>query len=184
MREAGINRAEAAEDSFVTGEMFEVGARAGEIAVGEQEEQNGERGENNLERAIEPQGADEHDGGEQSPHGQIRRHRCFVGGRAPSQFGQDDQSHQRPPEETVGKKSGGGESVSLFPFHDAGNDLGGTAITEAHGQDHGVEFVETGVVQVEQHRGHAETEQPERSGISGVVFDVSDGIVHKKSVEG
>ncbi len=63
LREPRINRREAAEDSFVTGGMFEAGTRAGEITNGEQEEKNCQRSENHLQRAIEPQRADKHDSG-------------------------------------------------------------------------------------------------------------------------
>src|SRR2546430_1012915 len=52
LREAGVDGSEAAEDSFVTGEMFERGTGRGEIAKGEEEEQNRERGEDNLQSAV------------------------------------------------------------------------------------------------------------------------------------
>src|ERR1700730_13675053 len=48
LRESGVNRGESAEDSFITGEMFEPATGCSEIAVGEQEEQDRERCENNL----------------------------------------------------------------------------------------------------------------------------------------
>src|SRR4030088_2797374 len=40
LRESGVNRGESAEDSFITGEMFEPATGCGEIAVGEQQEQD------------------------------------------------------------------------------------------------------------------------------------------------
>ena len=102
-----------------------------------------------MERPVQPQRADKHDGGEQSPHREIRRHRGVVGRRAPSELRQDDQSHERPPEEAVGNESGRGERIPFFPFHDAGDDLRCAAIAETHREDHAVELVETGVVKVE-----------------------------------
>ena len=50
LREAGVDRGESAENSFVAGEMFEAGTRVREIADGEQEEQNRERTEHDLTR--------------------------------------------------------------------------------------------------------------------------------------
>ena len=164
--------------------MFESGTRRGEITDGEQEEQNSERGENNLQRTVQPQRADKHDGGEQSPHGEICGHRRVVGRGDPSQFREDDQCHERQPEEAIGNESGRGESVAFPPFHDAGDDLRGAAIANTHGQNHAVKFVETGIVQVQQHGGHAKAEQPERSGIAGGVLELSDGFVHMQSAEG
>ena len=78
LREAGVNRGETAEDSFVTGEMFESGARVCVIAVGEEKEKNRQRAEYDLQSAVQPQRADKHNGGEQSPHGEICSHRGVV----------------------------------------------------------------------------------------------------------
>ena len=60
--------------------------------------------------------------------------------------------------------------------------LRSTAITNSHGQNHAVEFVETSVVQIKQHGGHAKAKQPKRSGISSGVFDLSNRFVHGASV--
>ena len=48
LSEAGVNRGETAEDSFVSGEMFEAGARIRVVADREQEEKNRQRNENDL----------------------------------------------------------------------------------------------------------------------------------------
>ena len=67
----------------------------------------------------------------------------------------------------------------FLPFHDARDDLRGAAITDAHRQNHAVEFVETGVVQVKQHRSHAEAKQPEGGRIACRVLNLSNRFVHK-----
>src|SRR3954463_10980717 len=46
--EPGVNRGEAAENSFVTRGMFEAGTRPGEITEGEQEEQDRQCAKDNL----------------------------------------------------------------------------------------------------------------------------------------
>ena len=164
--------------------MFEARARAGEIADGEQKEKNRQRAENDLQGEVQAQRADKHDSSEHSPNGEIRGHRRLVGRRAPSQFRQDNQRHQRQPEEAVGNEGGGGEGIAFPPFHDAGDDLRGATVTNAHRQHHAVEFIEAGVVQVEQHGRHAKAEQPQRSRIPRSILDLSDGFVHVQFVEG
>src|SRR5205823_3042501 len=64
--EAGVDRREAADNSFVTGEMLESGARIREIAIGEQEKQEGQGSEDELQRTIESQRANEHHEREQT----------------------------------------------------------------------------------------------------------------------
>jgi hypothetical protein len=148
LRESGVDRGESTEDSFITGEMFESGARRGEIAVSKQEEQDRERAENNLQGAVQPQRAEKHDRGKESPHGEICGHRRVVGLRTPADFREDDQCHERQPEQAVRNERGCCESVAFPPFHDAGDDLRRAAITNTHRQNHAVEFVEAGVVQI------------------------------------
>ena len=180
--EARVNRGKPAQHSFVAREMFESGAGPGEIADGEKEKQDGEGGENDLQGAVDPQCANKHDGGEQSPHGEVGGHGRLIGGVDPPEFRQDDQGHERPPEETVGNESGGCERVPFLPFHDPGDDLRDPAITNTHCENHAVEFVETGIVQVKQDRGHAEAEEAERGRIAGGILDLSNRIfVHKMS---
>ena len=48
LSEAGVNRGEAAEDAFVSGELFEAGARIRVVANREQEEQNRQRNKHDL----------------------------------------------------------------------------------------------------------------------------------------
>jgi hypothetical protein len=48
LSESGVDRGETAEDSFVTGEMFEAGARIRVVADREQEEKNRQRSKHNL----------------------------------------------------------------------------------------------------------------------------------------
>src|SRR4029077_14559007 len=52
LREARVHRRKTAEDSFIAGEMFKAGTRAGEITNGKQKEENRQRAEDDLQRAI------------------------------------------------------------------------------------------------------------------------------------
>src|SRR5260370_41998232 len=101
--------------------MFETGARVREIAVGEEEEKNHQRSENQLQRAVESQGADKHDGGKQTPHRKIRSHRGIVRCRAPSKFRQNDQRDEGKPEQTVGYESSSREPVILLALQESSN---------------------------------------------------------------
>ena len=130
---------------------------------------------------IEPQCPDKHDQSEQSPHRKIRRHRGVVGGRAPTKFCQHNQRDERKPEQPVGNKSGGGKRVAFSPLHHARNDLRDTTVTNTHRQNHSVEFVKAGVVKIEQHRGHAETEETQRRGIASNVAGFVHGISLSKT---
>ena len=145
-----------------------------EMLAGKQGKQNGQRAKDHLQRAVQPERADEHHGGEQSPHCQIRAHRNVIR-RHKTEFWQTDQGHERQPEETVGNEGGGGKSVALFPFHDARDHLRGAAVANAHRQNHAVEFKVAGIVQVEQHGRHAKAEQPQRGRIGRCVLDLSNG---------
>ena len=87
LREAGVNRRKAANKPFVAGEMFEIRARAGVIAIRQQEKKNGQRAKDDLQGAVQAERAEEHDGGEQSPQGEIGRHGGFSAGAAQFNFG-------------------------------------------------------------------------------------------------
>ena len=153
--------------------MPEVGTSADEITDGEQEEKNRQRTEHDLPGHMQAQRANKHHRGEQAPHRKVRRHRSVIGRRVPSQLRQNNERHQRQPEQAVGKKCGGGEGVALPPFHDAGDNLRRAAVANSHGQYHAVEFVEPGVVQVKQDSCHAEAEQPQRRRIPCRNFHLS-----------
>ena len=62
------------------------------------------------------------------------------------------------------------------------DDLGSAAIANPHRQNHAVEFVEAGIVQIEQHGGHAKAKKPERSGISCRILELGNRFVHGASV--
>ena len=64
LRESGVDRREAANDSFIASRMFKAGAGAGEITAGKQKEKNGQLPENDLPGNVQPQGANEHHCGE------------------------------------------------------------------------------------------------------------------------
>ncbi len=54
LRESGVDRREAANDSFIASRMLKAGAGAGEIADGKQKEKNRERAKDSLQRAVQP----------------------------------------------------------------------------------------------------------------------------------
>src|SRR4051794_21143694 len=58
--QTGINRAEPAENAFPPGKMPEARASISEIAVSEQEKKNRQGQEDDLQGAVQAQGADEH----------------------------------------------------------------------------------------------------------------------------
>jgi len=60
--------------------------------------------------------------------------------------------------------------------------LSDAAVADSHCQNHAINLEEAGVMQIEQHRRHSETEQPERRRIAGRIFDVSRGFVHPRSL--
>ena len=84
LRQAGVNRGESAENSFVAGEVFETRACVNEIANRQEKEKNRQRTENDLPGDMQAQRANKHHCGEQTPHEKISRHRSVVGGRGPS----------------------------------------------------------------------------------------------------
>ena len=180
--QSGVDGGESANDTFPAGEMFEPSAGSSEVTVGQEKKQQRQRAENDLQGAAQPQRAHEHDQREESPHGKIRRHRLLIRGRGDAPFGQNHQQNKRPPEKAVGKKSGRAESVSLFPFHDAGDNLCGPAVAKAHRQDHAVELIKTGVVQIEKDGCHTESEEPKRRRIGRGVANLHAGVVHAQEV--
>src|SRR5204863_2113702 len=94
LRETSVDRGKAADDSFVTGKMPEAGPRTDKVANSKEKEKNSQRTENDLSGDVQPQGADEHDGSEQSPHGEIRSHCGVIGRRTPSDFWQHTQNDE------------------------------------------------------------------------------------------
>ena len=58
--QAGVYRGKPAENSFVTGKMFETGTRVNEIANGEEKEKNCQRTENDLSGDVQAQRANKH----------------------------------------------------------------------------------------------------------------------------
>ena len=84
LREAGVDRGESAENSFVAGELFETRTCVNEIANRQEKEKNRQRTENDLPGNMQTQRANEHHCGEQTPHEKISRHRSVVGSRGPS----------------------------------------------------------------------------------------------------
>ena len=84
LREAGVDRGESAENSFVACELFETRTCVNEIANRQEQEKNRQRTENYLAGDMQAQRANEHHCGEQTPHEKISRHCSVVGGRRPS----------------------------------------------------------------------------------------------------
>jgi hypothetical protein len=85
---------------------------------------------------------------------------CALVGRCPdTQAWKKEQADQRQPKEAVGGECGGSESVTFLPFHHASDHLRQAAEENAHRQDHALHAEETGIVQIQQHRGHSEAHQ-------------------------
>src|SRR5260370_41217532 len=106
----------------------------------------------------------------------MRRDSDAVGGCAPTEFCQNAQRNEGEPKRSEENKSSGGKRVAFPPSHHPGDNLRNTAVTNAHRQNHRVEFVKTGIVKVEQHRSHAETEETQRSWIASNVAGFVHGI--------
>ena len=159
-----VNCGAAADDAFETGQGAD-GGTAEEIAGRQQAEQDDQRAEHELQGFGPFQGAEEHKQREDAPHQQVPTHGKLIGGITQPQLRQQDQEDQADPEETVGGEGGQAEGVTLFEFQDAGDDLRQAAVSQTHGQDHGADRHEAGVVDVEQHCGHAKAHQAERGWI-------------------
>src|SRR5215468_11481493 len=73
--ETGVDRGETAENAFVARELFETRARVNEIANRQEKEKDSKRTENDLPGHMQPQRANEHHRGEETPHEKISSHR-------------------------------------------------------------------------------------------------------------
>lgn len=156
-----VDSAGATDDAFETGDGADQGA-AGEVTGGQQEEQHGQGGEHELLGTRVVDSTYQHEQGEDTPQQQIPAHVGVRGGFGQTHGRHHQQEHQAQPEETVGDKGGDTEGVATLVLHDTRDDLGHTAVAQAHGQDHGADGEETCVMDVQQDSGHTETHQTQR----------------------
>ncbi len=79
-----VNGAGAADDAFIAGEGEQC-VVAGDVADGQQSEQQREAGEHELQHAVGAQGAEEHEQGEDAPQRQVDAEHVRLGGLSQAQ---------------------------------------------------------------------------------------------------
>lgn len=169
-----VNGAGAADDAFIAGEGQQR-VVAGDVADGQQGEQQRQAGEHELQHAVGAQGAEEHEQGEDAPQRQVDAQHVGLGGLCQAQARQQQQADQTQPEAAVGGEGGHAEGVALLVLQQSGQDLGQATEENPHADDGGVQWEKARVVQVQQDGSHPEAHQAERAGIRQLVG------VHKSS---
>lgn len=169
-----VNGAGTADDTLITGEGQQC-VVAGDVADGQQGEQQREAGEHELQHAVGAQGAKEHEQGEDAPQRQVDAQHVRLGGFSQAQTRQQQQADQAQPEAAVGGERRHAEGVALLVLQQTGQDLGQATEENPHADDGGVQWEKARVVQVQQDGGHPEAHQAERAGIRQLVG------VHKSS---
>ena len=163
-RHGKVECGSSADDAFPSGngadEMI-----ACKVANCKQEEKYGQGKEDELQHLVSLESAKEHKHGEESPHDQVPAHERMWSGVGETHLGHDNQGDQSQPEQPVGCKGGGSEGVALLEFHNTGDNLGDTAVEDAHGQNHGTDGEKSCIVDIQQDGGHAESHQAQRSGV-------------------
>ncbi len=164
LRHCRIDGRQPDEDPLVSCDLAHRSATA-KITGGQQKEQDGEPAEHHLKGPIQLERADEHISGEYAPEDEEPgKGRLARGGSRTGTIEdrwEEPDAGQGEPEETVRGEGQRTEGVVLPPLHDPGDDLGHTAIEDAHGEDHGVELEEAGVMEVEEDGGETEAHEPQ-----------------------
>ena len=99
------------------------------------------------------------------PHEEIRGHGHSVRCLPPSDSCENNQPHQREPEEAVGRKGGGPEGVVFLPFENPCDHLSDPSVKNPDGQDHCSQRDKSRIVQVQKHGRHTKPTRPSGAGL-------------------
>lgn len=165
---SAVNGAKAAEDAHVAGCQMD-SVDTGEVTDGEQEKEQSQGAKDHLGDSVMFQGANEHKQAENPPQQQVEAQGSGITG-GDTFKGREPNQDQRPPEKAIGHKSRAAEGIMMDKFQDTGDDLGGSAQGEAHGDDDDGQGDDLRIVEIEQNGRHAKAQQPQRARIGVIQF--------------
>ena len=153
---------ECGEDEHVGGDRIE--DRKSEVAEIEQQEADDQRCKGDGHGGMDKPGGDPEDECEQRPcdeeHADV-----FATGFVNTGAVEEPDDGEADPERAVAAEGGKAEIVTHFLFHEAGDELGGAAECEAHGE-HRSDAAEAEIVELQQEGGEAETGESDDRGVS------------------